>query len=405
MNLFLPKKPKNIQGKASITGSKSESNRLLVLNALFDQVITLDNLSNAEDTQVLTHALNSSDTTIDVHHAGTAMRFLTAYFAIQNNRKVTLTGSDRMKERPIGILVDALRQLGADIHYLEKEGYPPLAIHGKTLSHHQVQLNANISSQYISALLLIGAKLPKGLSIRLEGDITSLPYVMMTLQLLRKIGIEVDHKDNEFHVHPTKSIATQSHTIESDWSSASYLYGLAAVSESCDLSIRSFQPESLQGDAAVQQIYQNHFGVQSYFEGPWLHLRKTSSKRPEWITLDLNDTPDIAQTLAVTCALLKTKCQFTGLSTLKIKETNRLLALKNELKKIGAIVEITNDTLSIVAFENMDQLPLIETYQDHRMALSFAPVMLYRDLEIVNPEVVEKSFPTFWEMLDDLSFE
>lgn len=406
MNLFLPKKPKNIRGQISITGSKSESNRLLVLNALFAHPIELFNSSQSADTLVLKHALSTSEEVIDVHHAGTAMRFLTAYFAIQEGRKVILTGSDRMKQRPIGILVAALRQLGAEIHYLEKEGFPPLAIHGKKMPQNQVKVSAEISSQYITALLLIGAKLPHGLTIELTGEITSLPYLMMTVDLLRKVGIVVAQQGNIFQVHPTSFLPSQSHTVESDWSSASYYYGLAAVADSAQLTLDSFQAESLQGDAALVEIYAQHFGVQSAFNHDQLTLYKSLDFQPEnsTISIDLNATPDIAQTLAVTCALLKKKCHFTGLATLRIKETDRLLALQNELKKIGAIAEITVDSLAIVSFEKMTEKPVIATYQDHRMAMSFAPAALYTDLEIIHPEVVEKSYPTFWEDFSGLTF-
>lgn len=399
----LNKIDENPKGEIFITGSKSESNRLLILNALFDNSIEIKNLSNSEDTELLQNALKNSGNKIDIHHAGTAMRFLTAYLSTQVNREVVLTGSERMKQRPIGILVEALKSLGAEISYLENGGFPPLKIKGKKLIKDFVELDANISSQYITALMLIAPKLENGLTIQLNGKITSLPYLMMTVQLLERIGIKVERNENVFRIHPKNKIQNQEITVESDWSSASYFYALAALSENPEIKINSYFQNSLQGDSALIEIYKNHFGINSEFIGNQIILIKNTDFQFKTIELNLNETPDIAQTIAVTCAGLKIKCKLTGLETLSIKETDRLTALKNELKKVGAIVAITKDSLEINDFEKINEIPQIETYNDHRMAMSFAPLCLLMDLEIKNPEVITKSYPDFWSDLEKLT--
>lgn len=400
---ILNKIDKNPKGEIFITGSKSESNRLLILNALFDNSIEIKNLSNSEDTELLQNALKNSGNEIDIHHAGTAMRFLTAYLSTQVNREVVLTGSERMKQRPIGILVEALKNLGAEISYLENDGFPPLKIKGKKLEKDFVELDANISSQYITALMLIAPKLENGLTIQLNGKITSLPYLMMTVQLLERIGIKVERNENVFRIHPKNKIQNQEITVESDWSSASYFYSLAALSKNPEIRINSYFQNSLQGDSALIEIYKNHFGINSEFIGNQIILIKSTDFQFKNIELNLNETPDIAQTIAVTCAGLKIKCKLTGLETLSIKETDRLTALKNELKKVGAIVAITKDSLEINDFEKINEIPQIETYNDHRMAMSFAPLCLLMDLEIKNPEVITKSYPDFWSDLEKLT--
>lgn len=402
--LLLQKKNKNIKGEVSICGSKSESNRLLVLNALFDHQISINNLSDAQDTQVLKSAFGSNAKTINIHHAGTAMRFLTAYFSIQENSEITLDGSNRMRERPIGILVEALKTLGAEINYLKNEGFPPLKIHGKSFEKNHISLEANISSQFITALLLIAPKLTDGLTIVLKGEITSLPYLLMTVELMKKLGIRIDQQANKFIVHPLSKIDPISISVESDWSSASYFYSLAAISNTADLNLTTFRKESLQGDADLQNIYSEHFGVETYFENQQIKLIKNKDFQTKFIELNLNKTPDLAQTIAVTCAALQIKCKLTGLATLKVKETDRLVALKNELRKIGAICTITNDTLEIIDFINAIEMPHIKTYDDHRMALSFAPYQLISAIEIEHPEVVNKSYPKFWEDLANLEY-
>lgn len=394
---ILNKISQNPKGQIFIGGSKSESNRLLILNQLFNQKIEIKNLSDSEDTEWLQKALENQNSEIDIHHAGTAMRFLTAYFAIQEGKETILTGSERMKQRPIGVLVDALNSLSAEISYLEKEGFPPLLIKGKRIEKDFVELNAGISSQFITALMLIAPKLKNGLTIQLNGKITSLPYLLMTVQLLEKVGIKVERNENWLKIYPKKEIENQKIIVESDWSSASYFYSLAALSENPEIKINSFFQNSLQGDAELIQIYQNHFGVNSQFIGNQITLTKDSKFKIQNLELNLNKTPDIAQTIAVTCAGLNVKCKLTGLETLSIKETDRLTALKMELRKLGAIAAITSDSFEIIDFEKIKSTPKIKTYNDHRMAMSFAPMCLLTDLEIENPEVVGKSYPEFWE--------
>ncbi|MFV0163349.1 3-phosphoshikimate 1-carboxyvinyltransferase [Empedobacter falsenii] len=395
-----------INNQLSITGSKSESNRLLLLNQLFENVLTLENISNSEDSQLMQKALANKTDLIDIHHAGTAMRFLTAYFSIQDGRKVTLTGSDRMKQRPIKILVDALNELGAEISYQENEGYPPLSIVGKKLTKETITIPSNISSQYITALCLIGTKLENGLTINLNGKIISVPYIQMTIQLLNKVGIKATFEGNTIQVPFTKRIEAQIVQVESDWSSASYYYSLIALSQNSEVKISTYFKDSLQGDSALQNIYAENFGVISTFDNGILSLKNDANFQPKQkIELNLINTPDIAQTIAATCVGLKVNCILTGLETLKIKETDRLVALKNELEKLGAIIRITDDSLAIEGYQDFSETPTFETYNDHRMAMCMAPLAQKYAIRINNEMVVEKSYPTFWEDWKQLGFE
>ncbi|MCA4782654.1 3-phosphoshikimate 1-carboxyvinyltransferase [Empedobacter stercoris] len=395
-----------INNQLSITGSKSESNRLLLLNQLFENVLTLENISNSEDSQLMQKALANKTDLIDIHHAGTAMRFLTAYFSIQDGRKVTLTGSDRMKQRPIKILVDALNELGAEISYQENEGYPPLSIVGKKLTKETITIPSNISSQYITALCLIGTKLENGLTINLNGKIISVPYIQMTIQLLNKVGIKATFEGNTIQVPFTKRIEAQIVQVESDWSSASYYYSLIALSQNSEVKISTYFKDSLQGDSALQNIYAENFGVISTFDSGILSLKNDANFQPKQkIELNLINTPDIAQTIAATCVGLKVNCILTGLETLKIKETDRLVALKNELEKLGAIIRITDDSLAIEGYQDFSETPTFETYNDHRMAMCMAPLAQKYAIRINNEMVVEKSYPTFWEDWTKLGFE
>lgn len=399
--MFLKKSTLLSNKTIQISGSKSISNRLLILKKLFNKII-IENLSNSQDTQLLEKALESNSEIIDIHHAGTAMRFLTSYYAIQEGKTFTLTGSQRMKQRPIQFLVTALRSLGAEITYLENEGFPPLKIVGKKLEKNSVSIPANISSQFISSLMLIGGSLENGLEINLEGEITSSPYLEMTLKILRSVGITNQWNENKIIIFPNvqteKSSQIIPFVVESDWSSASYFYSLAAIGRET-INLQSFKPYSLQGDSVLREIYWKYFGVNTISEGAESRislLPESTFKYPEIIQLDMNDCPDIAQTLCVTATALKIPYEITGLATLKVKETDRLLALKNELFKIGCIAEITeNSIVSQKFFEPNDKIS-IETYNDHRMAMSFAPFSLIKELTIENPEVVEKSYPEFW---------
>ena len=347
-------------------------------------------------------ALQSNHKIVDIHHAGTAMRFLTAYFATKQDRETELTGSSRMKERPIGILVEALKQLGAKIEYKENEGYPPLLITGQQLTQNKVTLKANVSSQYISALLLIAPKLENGLQLTLEGTITSIPYINMTLDLLAQIGVETSFKDQVITVKPLPELKEKKHlVVESDWSSASYYYSLIALSDiGASVTISSYKKESLQGDSVLAKIYKT-FGVSTEFNKNSVTISKTS-KATAITNLDLQKAPDIAQTIAVTAFGLGLPCHLTGLHTLKIKETDRLVALKTEIEKLGGCVTITNNSLTLEASTSILKDVQIETYNDHRMAMAFAPLALKTDLIIKDYMVVSKSYPTFWEDLKRL---
>ncbi|WP_312557124.1 3-phosphoshikimate 1-carboxyvinyltransferase [Empedobacter brevis] len=395
-----------IHSQLAITGSKSESNRLLLLNQLFENALTLENVSNSEDSQLMQKALANKTDVIDIHHAGTAMRFLTGYFSIQEGRKVTLTGSERMKQRPIKILVDALNELGAEISYQENEGYPPLTIIGTKLKKNSITIPSNISSQYITALCLIGTKLENGLTINLDGKVISIPYIQMTIQLLNKVGIKAAFEGNTIQIPFTEVIQPQTLQVESDWSSASYYYSLIALSKNSEIKISTYFENSLQGDSALQSIYAENFGVISTFENGVLSLKHNPEfQSQQTIELNLINTPDIAQTIAATCVGLKVNCVLTGLETLKIKETDRLVALKTELEKFGAIITITEDSLSIDGYQDDNEIPTLETYNDHRMAMCMAPLAQLRPIRINNEMVVEKSYPTFWEDWKKLGFE
>ncbi|NQX85027.1 MAG: 3-phosphoshikimate 1-carboxyvinyltransferase [Flavobacteriaceae bacterium] len=405
MNLSLEKSKIHKSVTLSITGSKSESNRLLLLQALWDN-ISIDNLSNSDDSVLMQNALRNQTDVINIHHAGTAMRFLTAYFSLKVNSCVTLTGSQRMQERPIGVLVDALITLGADIKYLKEEGYPPIQIKGKLLETDEVSLSANVSSQYISALLLIGAKFNNGLMLHLLGDITSVPYIEMTLALLNQIGVETQFENQTITVEPLIELPKPlTLVVESDWSSASYFYSIVALSEiGTVIKLNSYKKNSLQGDAVLAEIYQA-FGVETSYESNTISIEKIAdSPNGTSIDLDLSNAPDIAQTIAVTCLGLKLRCKLRGLHTLKIKETDRLLALKTEIEKFGTSVSITDKTLEIETINPLYSGVKVATYNDHRMAMAFAPLALKKSFTIMDAEVVSKSFPDFWKDLKRIGF-
>lgn len=388
--------------KLFISGSKSETNRLLLLQALYPELM-LENASDSDDSKVMREAIQQSKINpqespiIHVHHAGTAMRFLTAYFATQYNGEVVLTGSERMQQRPIKILVDALRQLGADIRYLQEDGYPPLRIRGQEISQYRVRLSADVSSQYVSALLLVAPKLQNGIELTLEGQITSLPYLQMTLSLLRELGVETSFEGPVIRVWPAQKLKQNQQLIESDWSSASYWYSFVALSEiGTQMQLSSFKQDSFQGDSALVHLYDS-LGVQSAFlPHQILQLTKVTAPKTCTFRADLNYCPDLAQTIAVTCLGLGIACELSGLRTLKIKETDRLQALKTEIEKLGAAVHITHDSLAMKPPKRLSQNSSIATYQDHRMAMAFAPLSVKVPLEIQQAEVVSKSYPHFW---------
>lgn len=384
-----------------ISGSKSESNRLLILQELFSSLV-IDNVSDSDDVQAMQQALASTGDVVDIHHAGTTMRFLTAYYSLCSTRALTLTGSSRMQERPIGVLVDALRQLGADITYDKKEGYPPLRIKGNVVTGGKVELPADVSSQYITAMLLVGTKLEKGIELHLIGNITSRPYIEMTLALLSQLGVESSFEGNIIKVNPLVKASTEQFTVESDWSSASYFYSFIALSPiGTVIKLKSYKKDSLQGDSYVSKLYAT-LGVETtYLEDYTLELKKVRDTEPVF-KADLIETPDLAQTIAVTCFGLGIKCEMTGLHTLKIKETDRLVALQNELTKLGGQVDITKDSMLIHPSSGMKEGVSIHTYQDHRMAMAFAPLSLIGELEILEAEVVTKSFINYWDCLAEI---
>ena len=386
-----------IEAQIAVTGSKSESNRLLVLQALYPN-LHINNLSASDDTVVLSKGLKIQKGTVDIHHAGTAMRFLTAYFAGKEGAEITLTGSARMQERPIGILVDALRSLGASIDYVNEQGYPPLRIIGRKLDIKEVSVAANISSQYISALMLLAPSLSNGLTITLEGKVTSVPYINMTLTLLGRMGISGLFAKNEISIPPSEKVNDVSIVVESDWSSASYFYSITALSKNTKIKLSSYRKDSLQGDAALSHIYEA-LGVKTEFLGNEnaIILSKTDVEIQDEIHFDLADTPDIAQTIAVSCFGLGKGCVLTGLHTLKIKETDRLTALKIELEKLGARVDISEDSLQLYPSSKILEDVAIDTYHDHRMAMAFAPLGLLVPITINDCGVVSKSFPSFWK--------
>lgn len=411
MNLKLSYNLPTIKTNLQISGSKSETNRLLVLQALYPNLV-LENTSSSDDSEVMLNALQnfqlptSNFQLVDVHHAGTAMRFLTAYFAIQEGREVIVTGSPRMKERPIKILVDALQQLGAEITYEEKEGFPPLRIRGNKIVKNSVALPANVSSQYISALLLIAPKLENGLELVLEGEITSLPYIKMTLALLHQIGVTTLFENNTIKVtHQSSAITHFPITVESDWSSASYWYSIVALSEiGFQVTLSNFKKNSLQGDSALVALYKD-FGVGTTFNAETITISKINSSTQKPLVFHLASNPDLAQTIAVSCFGLGIGCQLTGLHTLKIKETDRLVALQTELTKLGAEVQVTSEALLLQPAAYIKSDIVISTYQDHRMAMAFAPLALKTTLTIEEAEVVSKSYPNFWNDLKQVGFE
>jgi 3-phosphoshikimate 1-carboxyvinyltransferase len=397
-------KVKKITEEITISGSKSESNRLLILQQLFSE-IAIENLSDSDDSVHLQHALSKNSGSIDIGHAGTAMRFLVGYFAAKENSEVVLTGSERMQNRPIAILVDALRDLGAVISYEAKDGYPPVRIKGTKITKDKVQINGNVSSQYISSLLLMGTNLENGLEIELIGEITSVPYIKMTLSLLNQLGIETSFDENILKVQALKNIEKQTVVVESDWSSASYFYSIAAFSQlGSEIKLSAYKKESLQGDSCLAEIY-THFGVATTFKEHAILLKKVKETRLDVLEINLKNAPDIAQTIAVTCFGLGVSCNLTGLHTLKIKETDRLEALKEELTKLGAEISVTNESLHLKSATEIHKNSAIKTYNDHRMAMAFAPLAFKVPIQILNAEVVSKSYQKFWKDMQQIGIE
>lgn len=392
-----------IRASIRLASSKSESNRSLIISALTDFKSQLSNVSEARDSQTLERLLHSEEEVADVIDAGAPMRFLTAYFAVTGRRKI-MTGTPRMCERPIGILVDALRELGANITYMGKEGFPPMKLNGFTYSgNNTLSVKADVSSQFISALLLVAPTLPEGLIINLEDKIGSRPYIEMTLQQMAHFGISytADWEKQQITVPHQEYVAT-TFAVESDWSGASYWYSLVALAEDAEIELLGLKKESLQGDSAIVAIMEP-LGVKTTYTDRGVRLTKTESVQE--LVWDFSGCPDLVQTVAVCCGAKGVKLDMTGIESLKIKETDRVAALQNELLKIGAeLKEIeTNHRYVVEKRGKGDEVPVIDTYDDHRMAMAFAPVGINRKIIIKEPEVVVKSYPGFWKDLEKVT--
>lgn len=411
--------PSSIRTSIQLPASKSISNRALIIHALGKGDCLPENLSDCDDTRVMVKALTEGGDTIDILAAGTAMRFLTAYFSITPGQRI-LTGTARMQQRPIQLLVDALRQLGADIAYTNREGFPPLRIRGKEPNNCELKnceqekketlcseltLQGNVSSQYISALLMIGPMLPHGLTLHLSGNIISRPYIDLTQQLMGEFGAKAEWtSESTITVHP-QPYHSVPFTVESDWSAASYWYEMAALSEEAEIELTGLFPNSYQGDSRGRELF-SQLGVETAFTPHGVKLTK-SGQRVERMEADLVDIPDLAQTFVVTCALLNIPFRFTGLQSLKIKETDRITALRNELRKLGYAIEEENDSVLYWNGERCEAevSPLIATYEDHRMAMAFAPAALCcPSVRIAHPHVVSKSYPRYWDDLRQAGF-
>ena len=405
--------PSHLQHTAKLPASKSISNRALVIHALSGGNILPENLSNCDDTEVIIAALKDNPYEINIKAAGTAMRFMTAYLAVKEGEEHVLTGTERMKHRPIGILVDALRFLGADIDYVGEEGFPPLRIRGKQLEGGLLEVPGNISSQYISALLMIGPALRDGLTLRLTGDIISRPYIDLTLWTMREYGADAEWSDFETIAVRPKAYQERTYYIENDWSGASYWYEMVALSRDPEATVRleGLMDGSKQGDSSLRYIF-SLLGVKSQFAStqqgvPTTVTLRRSGRCVPRLEYDFVNSPDLAQTFVVTCALLNVPFHFRGLSTLKIKETDRIEALKTEMRRLGFVVRDVNDSELIWDGERCepDMEHGIDTYEDHRMALAFAPAACQTgSLRINNPQVVTKSYPNYWDDLTSAAF-
>jgi 3-phosphoshikimate 1-carboxyvinyltransferase len=393
--------------KVKLPSSKSISNRVLIINALSYSPWNIGNLSDSDDTHVLVAALNSDRNVFDIGHAGTAMRFLTAFLAKIAGEWI-ITGSERMKQRPVRILVDALRKMGAHIEYPENEGYPPLRILGSHLKGGIIELDGSVSSQYISALLMIAPTLEGGLTLRLKNRVTSRSYIEMTLRLMDIFGVRSIFKNNEIRVDE-QNYRPVAYSVESDWSAASYWYEILALSDSGEIELEGLKLSGLQGDEAVAEWFRA-FGVDSCATETGITITKVNETKPGRLSLNFHETPDMAQTMAALCVAKGVPFHFTGLETLKIKETNRIAALQNELLRFGALLkEPAEGELSWDGSYNpseREDSPLIETYNDHRMALAFAPLALTsHEVRISEPGVVTKSYPAFWKDLEKAKFQ
>ncbi len=412
MKIFqVSKENKNIVGHLTLDGSKSISNRALIIRALAGSNFPIHNLANAKDTQTLEALLQHKGDTFDCGAAGTTFRFLTAYLSLQQGTQI-LTGSDRMKQRPIGVLVNALQELGAKIEYLEKEGYPPLKIHAPQITNQdRIKISAGTSSQYISALLMIAPTLQNGLTIELEGNVVSRPYIEMTLGLMEYFGVSHEWEANEIKITKQTYIGKE-FTAEADWSAASYYYIMAAFADKLDLQLDGLGPKSTQGDSVLVEMMES-FGIQSRFTEKGIHLSKSDKATAPVFEWDFIRCPDIAQSLAVVCGGTGISGLFSGLETLRIKETDRIAALQNELVKMQVFFSALpkkfsknsdNEYFMIEGKAVIDN-PQFPSYEDHRMAMAFAPIGMLAPVKIEEPNVVEKSYPKFWEDLQKIGFK
>lgn len=403
MNITI-KAPAQIDAEIQLPASKSISNRVQIINALAYSPYEIQNLSESDDAVVLYNALNSNSTTFDIGPAGTAMRFITAYLSKIVGEWI-VTGSERMKNRPIKLLVDALTEIGAKIEYVEKEGYPPLRIFGSKLQGKPIELPGNISSQYISALLMVGPTLEGGLDLTLTGKVISKPYIQMTLDLMQQFGVESEWSGNAIRIKEQEYKAI-SYFVESDWSAASYWFQIAALSEGAKIILPDLFKESLQGDAKIVEWFAR-LGVETVYNNNKVML-STSGNREQCLTIDFINQPDMAQTFAVTCCCLEIPFEFGGLQSLKIKETDRIYALITELRKMGfVLIEPEEGKLAWTGEKcDVSEIISIETYEDHRMAMAFAPAVLtFNNMRIEDAGVVSKSYPRFWEDLQKAGFE
>ena len=397
--------PSVVRTTIQLPASKSISNRALIINALARGTTPPCNLSDCDDTLVMIKALAENNETIDIMAAGTAMRFLTAYLSTVQGTHI-LTGTERMQQRPIQILVNALRELGAQIEYAGKEGFPPLRIHGTELKGNELTLKGNVSSQYISALLMIGPVLKNGLRLHLTGEIISLPYINLTLQLMKEFGAKAAWTSENSIEVAQKPYTPVSFMVESDWSAASYWYQIAALSEQAEIELMGLFRNSYQGDSRGAEVF-SRLGITTEFTHEGVLLKK-SNRLVEQLNEDFVDIPDLAQTFAVTCCLLGIPFRFTGLQSLKIKETDRIFALKAELRKLGYLLQDAQDSILIWDGKRCqpEAQPVIQTYEDHRMAMAFAPAALrFPEMRIAEPQVVTKSYPTYWENLQQAGFQ
>lgn len=399
----LSKHLKKVEGTIKLDGSKSLSNRALILRALCGTSFEIKNLSNSKDTKTLLSLLEDDNGILNAGHAGTTFRFLTAYLAFKEGEQ-TLTGSERMKQRPIAKLVEALNTIGANIEYLEHEGYPPLKIHApKEEISNSVTIDGDISSQYISALLLVAPTLPLGLEIHINEKLVSRPYVDMTLRMMNTLGVGSNFQDNIIYVSP-QTIQNQPITIEGDWSAASYFYATLAMADEGKILLKGLQKDSWQGDSILAEMMEI-FGIQTQYMPDGIFIKKTGAP-PKKFETNFEEMPDLAQTIAVVCAGLGIEAYFSGLSTLRIKETDRIAALQNELAKVGVeFKEVGHDRYHLIGKATFEETPSFETYQDHRMAMAFAPLALLHPIKIQDPNVVVKSYGKFWEDFESLGFD